>query len=234
MQPRVLELPKIESKRLQTFSESMGLIILPCEDPDLGTLARVQMAAYHDHPLINTLFPKGQRPEHYNVFKSINEAQRANEPRARSMKVVDTEMGEMIAGSTWILPERQTERDTAAPKKPKVEPDLPEDFNLAVMGAAKERYSKFCEDFFHGEPYINFQTLVTRPEHQKRGAGTLLLKECLKQAKEERCQVALEATSKGRPFYEKLGFRCEKVNEYELAEGGVLKQDYMVKPLELD
>lgn len=59
-------------------------------------------------------------------------------------------------------------------------------------------------------PYWSLDTLVTHPEHHRRGAGALLMKKGLEQVDEAGVECYLEASPVGRPLYERWGFEPVK------------------------
>lgn len=60
------------------------------------------------------------------------------------------------------------------------------------------------EDKENGYRMLYF--LGTLPEYERKGIGTLLLKEGLKEAEQDGVSVYLGATPSGRPLYERNGF----------------------------
>jgi GNAT superfamily N-acetyltransferase len=56
------------------------------------------------------------------------------------------------------------------------------------------------------DAYVIF--VATHPDAQRQGLGTALMKQALRQARERGCvTTTLEASPKGRPVYERLGYR---------------------------
>lgn len=64
------------------------------------------------------------------------------------------------------------------------------------------------------------QILVTVPEFQGRGVGTLLLQEGLRMADQAGLPAWLEASAKGRRLYRKLGFNDVEDIVIDLSEYG--------------
>ncbi|KAJ8060886.1 hypothetical protein OCU04_009967 [Sclerotinia nivalis] len=53
---------------------------------------------------------------------------------------------------------------------------------------------------------VVFDSITTDPKHQKRGAGSMLVKWGVNMADSLNGEAYLEATEMGRPVYEKFGF----------------------------
>ncbi|KAE8312757.1 hypothetical protein BDV41DRAFT_577443 [Aspergillus transmontanensis] len=56
---------------------------------------------------------------------------------------------------------------------------------------------------------LDLSYIATDPEHERRGAASMLVKWGIEQAKKGGVLVALESTKQGWPSYERLGFKAE-------------------------
>jgi len=69
-----------------------------------------------------------------------------------------------------------------------------------------------------GTTFWDLELLVTAPEHQGRGAGTMVLRWVMERAEGTRAEESgrvgvpcfLEATRAGRPVYERVGFEVRR------------------------
>jgi N-acetylglutamate synthase-like GNAT family acetyltransferase len=83
---------------------------------------------------------------------------------------------------------------------------------------------------------IELSTLVVSPEWQRRGIGTVLMENGLKEADELGLQTVLGASKKGKGLYKKYGFvefevTDVRLREYEGGEGmGKDQQVIMNRP----
>lgn len=64
------------------------------------------------------------------------------------------------------------------------------------------------------------QTLVTHPKHERRGAGSLLLKWGCEEADRKGVEAYLEASAVGVPLYERHGFKKVKDITLDLKDFG--------------
>lgn len=62
--------------------------------------------------------------------------------------------------------------------------------------------------------------LATHPDHQHRGAATMLMKELVAEADALGLEMYCEATRTGHPLYEKYGFVVVKTLVFDPAEHG--------------
>ena len=65
---------------------------------------------------------------------------------------------------------------------------------------------KMTFDAVYGEQQLNLMVLATRPDYQRRGAGSALVKWGMKKAKDEGLTVTLFSSPQGYGLYKKLGF----------------------------
>ncbi|KAH8711871.1 hypothetical protein GQ44DRAFT_731099 [Phaeosphaeriaceae sp. PMI808] len=160
-------------------------------------------------------------------------------PNTWHWKIVDTELsprdddpsdngGRTIAISAWSmhnLPEDVIDAFTTNPSLTKPDDDKPRFLPPELrMDALSSLFGplRAAEDEVMGtsHQYLKLNTLATHPEHQGRGAGSMLLKWGIKKADDEGLIAYLDATSKARPMYEKQGFEIAKVIEWDRVPWG--------------
>lgn len=76
------------------------------------------------------------------------------------------------------------------------------------------------------DPYFMLNSLATHPDHQGRGAAKLLLAWGLNKADTEDLVTYLDATSTGRPVYEKRGFKLVGASEWDRVPWGGQGKDW--------
>lgn len=62
--------------------------------------------------------------------------------------------------------------------------------------------------------------LHTDPNHMRRGAGTLLVKEVMEEARKLGYTAYLQASPVGKPLYTALGFKEIEMHEVDFSEWG--------------
>lgn len=134
------------------------------------------------------------------------------------VKCVDTTNNEMVAGARWryIRPEASTATDRTWEE---VEKGLtiPEPYTESHPEVWREFYELFNESkrkHLGTRPYWALDTLVTHPDHHRRGAGGLLLAWGCQKVDEAGTVAYLEASPMGEPLYRRYGF--EPVGNLEL------------------
>jgi GNAT superfamily N-acetyltransferase len=68
---------------------------------------------------------------------------------------------------------------------------------------------------------VEVSLIATLPEHQRKGAGIMLMNWVCARADELGLPAMLEATDAGRPLYERYGFVPVKEHVYDLAPYGL-------------
>ncbi|KND88594.1 hypothetical protein TOPH_06744 [Tolypocladium ophioglossoides CBS 100239] len=182
----------------------MSLHVSPASAADAPRSVAIEDAAYGPNPSGAAMFP-GPFPPGDQVRVNALRTQLADDPACRWAKVVDSGLeaaGEdgMVAFSMWYF--WSTPRDTLPPRPawgPGTNPDACELF----FGAMREEWLRR----WAGKPHVYLKQLHTDPAHQRRGAGSMLLKWGVAEADRLGLPTYLEATEEGRPLYEKHGFR---------------------------
>ena len=149
------------------------------------------------------------------------------------LKCVDTSTGEMIAGARWryVKPndpnakERTWEEvDAGLTIPPPYEESDPDMFaELFKLFNANKR------EILGRRPYYVLDTLVTLQAHERRGAGSMLVRWGCEKADEVGVEAFLEASPMGAPMYARHGFQAVKTVELDLRRwSGEDKMDFIV------
>ncbi|EOA84716.1 hypothetical protein ACJQWK_06718 [Exserohilum turcicum] len=157
------------------------------------------------------------------------------------VKCIDKTTGEMIAGARWryVKPKQEgakertwEEVDAGLTIPEPFEESEPEMWNsLFKLFAANKR------ELLGTRPYYVLDTLVTLDQHQRRGAGSMLVRWGCEKADEAGVEAFLEASPMGAPVYARHGFVPVKEVELDLRRwGGKEKLDFilMIRPAKQD
>ena len=149
------------------------------------------------------------------------------------VKCVDTSTNEMIAGARWryVNPKEDgakertwEEVDAGLTVPPPYEESDPEMF--------AELFKLFNEnkrEILGRRPYYVLDTLVTLPQHGRRGAGSMLVRWGCEKADEAGVEAFLEASPMGAPMYARHGFQPVKTVELDLRRwSGEDKMEFIV------
>ena len=112
--------------------------------------------------------------------------------------------------------------ECALPKKnEEIQSFLPPELRLDALASLFGPLRAAQEDLMGTQtPYLMLNSLATQPEHQGRGAGTLLLDWGLGRADERGLVTYLDATGGARGMYERRGFEVRRVCEWERGPWG--------------
>jgi GNAT superfamily N-acetyltransferase len=133
------------------------------------------------------------------------------------VKCVDTTTGEIVAGARWHCfkaaegAKERTQEDLEADSQ------VPKPYDESDPDMVKAFYdltSSNRKDIMGTRPYYSLDTLVTLPKHERRGAGSMLVRWGCEKADEAGVEAYLEASPLGVPLYSRHGF--ERVRDVEL------------------
>jgi GNAT superfamily N-acetyltransferase len=140
------------------------------------------------------------------------------------LKCVDTVTNEMVAGARWT---HHRPSDPAAELRTPQELDEELTIGEPYTESHPEVWNAFFSllygnkrDIMGPRPYWSLDTLVTHKDHHRRGAGGLLGRWGLDKADEAGLEAYLEASSMGRPLYERWGFEPVKEIDLDLRRWG--------------
>ena len=145
-------------------------------------------------------------------------------PNTWHWKIVDTDSqpsqddpkgngGRTIAVAVWSMHNMQEEGSNEASSVPAEVADtspgyLPPELRLDALKSLFDPL-RAAQDEIMGttKSYFMLNSLATHPDHQRRGAGKILLDWGVKKADDEHLITYLDCSSVARPMYEKAGFK---------------------------
>lgn len=165
-------------------------------------------------------------------------------PNTWHWKIVDTDLdpsdddppdngGRTIAIAVWSIHNVKVEgsiESTAIPAE-KANDDvpgfLPPELRLDAFTSLLNPIRAAQKEIMGAEKqYFMLNAFATHPDHQSRGAGSLLLNWGLQKADREGLVTYLDATETGRPVYEKRGFKLVKATEWDRVPWGGQGKDW--------
>ena len=206
----------------------MPLILLPVDEKDLSDIAKIQSAAFtaSSPEFENLLHPNGRTNA---IIASDIDALRKRfaNPNVVFLKVVDTDLSsQAVAFAIWrITREDEPIAETRPPPTiSKPEQDDNGDINHALFTAFLNWGMPGKQQLIAGRKRVDLTFLCTLPEHQRRGAGKMLLQKGTEIANQEGLDSWVVASSAGLPLYKSVGF--------EEVEGGTFELD--LRPFGMD
>ncbi|KAF2008735.1 hypothetical protein BU24DRAFT_359683 [Aaosphaeria arxii CBS 175.79] len=213
--------------------------------------------AIHPNGFVDACWPRNLAPEAQSVHASGFIAHKGFDPTVQWVKVTDTGTGDIIGVSQWLIikDEKPPEFDFDGPpgtwkdeKERLYAQDIYRSFvryrrdvlrsnNLPIVG--KNRYMSPSFSTSEADRYVIVLSIMTvHPNHQFRGAGTMMMKWGNDVADEIKALSVVEATNAGRWLYEKMGY--ETKHHFAVEASGdsitevVQRLFFMVRPRALD
>lgn len=140
------------------------------------------------------------------------------------LKCVDVKTGEIVAGARWrcVKP-----RDPNAIERTweEVDQDMKmsepyEESDPELFHALNDLFNENKRDIMGTRSHYVLDTLVTLPQHERRGAGSMLVRWGTERADEAGFEAYLEASPMGAPMYERHGFEPQRKVELDLRKYG--------------
>jgi GNAT superfamily N-acetyltransferase len=192
-----------------------GLTVESLQEDELDAFVRVQWDAFEPlevDMIMPMIYPAGLQPD---LIERL---------RARVLRETDGEVGkfcftakdstgQILATSWWAIVESppKTPDEIAATfekaAQTRIRESPPEGMNSALYEAFLKAaiYSEY--ETMQGRSYVSLRVLATNPAHQRKGAGSLLLKHGLcKFSDQLHLPTYLDAGINGKPLYERFGF----------------------------
>jgi ribosomal protein S18 acetylase RimI-like enzyme len=156
----------------------MPIIVKPIEEADLEEWMEVHYLAFQSSLAI--LWNSRPSKESFQILAERRKSA-LTEPGAFILKAVDTEANNKIAGvANWsIYPE---ERNAEELKKSLGSPLPIPEVNHEAREAFMSAIDSSREEIMGTAPVVMLGSLIVRPEYQRKGVGTMLMKPGLEEA----------------------------------------------------
>jgi GNAT superfamily N-acetyltransferase len=212
----------------------MPLAIHPCTPSDALSFIRIRSTAYYGptHDILHN----GAIRESSIQAVALDRARDISKPNTWHWKIVDTDLdpvsddpegngGRTIAVACWTLCNFNVKEDEEGGGEDGKVPDIPNytppELRLDALASLFTPLRQAQKDIMgSSSPYFMLNTLATHREHQRRGAGKMLLNWGLRKADEEGLTTYLDATGVARGMYERAGFVVKKSVEWDRTPWG--------------
>ncbi|EKG14884.1 hypothetical protein MPH_07924 [Macrophomina phaseolina MS6] len=199
----------------------MSLTVSPMEEADFPAMTQLLHKAYYSTTGISALLYLTP-PSQESLDKTTQVRLRAfrEDPSVHFIKATDPETGELIACARWDIFKHARSDEDVERKAAITEDDLIPEFNVDVHEALFGPLRRTHKEIMGKRPHASLVTLVTDPDHGRRGAGGLLVQWGLDQADELGLDTYLDASPMGKGLYQKNGFEIVKDIPFDLAKFG--------------
>lgn len=194
----------------------MSLTVEPLQVDELDEFIKTYWAAFSPldaNMIFPMIYPRGLQQDllkrlRYRLLQQTN-----GDLGSFCVCAKDVASGEIVGIARWDIVEHppKTKEEMDAKYEDVVEARQGEP---PVAGVNEELNRVFlhimlyCEmEITAGQPYLILQMLAIRPDCQRRGIGTVLLKHVLEKADREGLQVYLDSAVSGKALYERFGFK---------------------------
>ncbi|KAK0364980.1 hypothetical protein LTR91_018117 [Friedmanniomyces endolithicus] len=194
-----------------------NLKIEPLQLSELDDFIRIYWSAFappEADMILPMLYPLGLTPDLMTELRTrLLRETKGGKLGDTCFAAKDSETGEIIAVSKWAVDLHP------ATTRAEAEAELEEVREARFGGPTVEGVNRGLGEAFltalvftewevmQGRPYVSLRNLATHPDHQRKGAGALLLRDGLARfADRLGLPVYLDAGAYGRPLYEKYGF----------------------------
>ncbi|KAK3687879.1 putative GNAT family acetyltransferase [Podospora appendiculata] len=187
----------------------MPLVLLTAEESDIERIAEIHMAAFGPNILLQAQFPTPSAREELRRCIAEKALDDIRDPKTQVLIVRDDD-NIIISFAKWNLPVQQDEDYTEPPWR------WPDETNYKVLNAWTKKVDGAKECVIGNSPCYHLSFIGTDPQHQRRGAASLLVGWAVKRCKEENVPAYLESTGDALRLYESFGFTVERTIEMEL------------------
>ncbi|KAL8789430.1 MAG: hypothetical protein Q9213_001187 [Squamulea squamosa] len=187
----------------------MPFQVLPAEASDIPDIVAVHQAAWVDDPIVGRLMPDVDPKAKYDYDLDFYQKRFDSKTLTGSVmhKVVDTDTGKLVAYARWkypytLTPEQQAEKDKldlGRSYPPGTNEELYEQF-FGRIDTLRQKYLDEEKEYF-------LHILIVSPEYQRKGLGTMLIREGLAAADRDNARTYIEASPKGLGLYKKHGWK---------------------------
>jgi GNAT superfamily N-acetyltransferase len=176
-------------------------------------------------PTINKiLYSKQHTPSQETLNRVANDIRDGMRKNQTYLLCREKATGNVVAAARyrWMGPSdpSASERSEEDVEKDLVIPPPYLESDVAVWDDVFAMFGKGKREIMGRECYYVLDTLVTHPEHHRRGAGGLLVGKGCEWADEKGVAMYLEASPMGAPLYARFGFESQRLMKLDMAKHG--------------
>ena len=226
----------------------MTLKLAFATEQDAFRIAEIHMAAFATNGMLLAQFPTHSIQEGLRNSIARKAADDIRDPYTAVLLVQDTELNhETISFAKWSLPASTSENESPWKWPEGTRHDILDQWTERVENAKKKVLGDDCcyrtTSMFCNPPQpktmyaplayniLGLAFIATHPQHERRGAATMVIKWALDKCSKERIPAYLEATPKSWALYKKLGFTLEERISMTFDDGSVYEEiGYLFRP----
>ncbi|EDU40086.1 GNAT family acetyltransferase [Pyrenophora tritici-repentis] len=180
----------------------MTLTVCDVSDKDILRACEIEFVAYKDSPLAPILLSGPLPPDAVQQRARELTELREKDSTVHYQQCRDEATGKMVAFTKYVIV--QNPDDVATPTDPPhIGPGRNVEATLMYAGGLAEKK----REILGNRPHMYLHLLHTDPDHQGRGAGSLLLDWGIKRSDELGLPIYLESSAAGHRFYQNRGFK---------------------------
>ncbi|KAL8920506.1 MAG: hypothetical protein Q9208_006256 [Pyrenodesmia sp. 3 TL-2023] len=187
----------------------MSFQVLPAEVSDIPDIVAVHQASWENDPIVGRLMPDVDPIAKYDY--DVDFYKRKFETKALTgsvmHKVVETETGKLVAFAKWKYPYSLTPEQQAEKDKLDLGRSYPPGTNEALYEQFFGRLDTLRKKYLDEEKDYFLHLLIVLPPHQRKGLGTMLIREGLAAADRDNARTYIEASPMGLGLYRKFGWK---------------------------
>ncbi|KAF2483301.1 acyl-CoA N-acyltransferase [Neohortaea acidophila] len=187
----------------------MEFELRPIEEDDFARVVEIYYIAFADNPLSLATIPR--TPASRKFFDAVMGHALKHPTVYHNIKAVSRSTGETVGIGLWIAPKTAMSEASALPD---IQP--PEGSDVELFNKSFEVWGKRQSELMQDRPFWKLDVLGVLPEYQGRGIGKLLIQYGIDRADEQGIEAYLDASPKGAPVYERVGFRGSHLVEFEI------------------
>ncbi|KAL8939341.1 MAG: hypothetical protein Q9216_003405 [Gyalolechia sp. 2 TL-2023] len=200
----------------------MPFQVLPAEPSDIPEIAVIHHDAFNEDPIIGRLMCDVEPNLKNEYDRQFYEKMFAHRHLTGSVlqKAIETETGKLAAFAKWVYPYTLTPEQQAEKEKIDLSRSYPEGTNVELYENFFEQLDTKRKHYTDDDATYFLHILIVSPEYQRRGLGTMLMREALAAADRDGAKAYVEASPKGLALYQRLGWRVVDTIKMDMTRYG--------------
>ncbi|MCJ1280204.1 hypothetical protein MMC21_008031 [Puttea exsequens] len=210
---------------METFQNlQMALNLIYASEQDASRIADIHMAAFANNGMLLAQFPTSAVRDGLRDSIARKALDDILDPHTAVLLVQDNELeGEIISFAKWSLPSSTS--DNEAPWI------WPEGTRLDILDQWTQRVEGASSKVLGDESCYRLHFIATHPDHERRGAATILITWALDRCRKDEKLAYLESTSVAWPLYTRLGFTPGEKISMTFQDGSAYEEvGYLFRP----
>lgn len=194
------------------LAERNNLVLDYLTESNAESVAPLFMKSFHAYEYFQRMMP--DTPQAAKAWAEATQ-HAIDDPNTICLVVTDTSTGAIVAHGRWVRPKAEGEKDQPGNEEDRWGDSFMEACDSKMAEDLFGAFHKNREQFMGEEKHWYMELLLTHPDYQGKGCGSMILRHGLELADRDQLPCYIDSSPMGKALYEKLGWTLDHKKDFD-------------------